>query len=113
MLQRHRAEAEVSLRELGRAVGLSAVFISDLERGARRPPPAPVIVKIAERLGVDPEPLLEASLRERDRVELTVDHDEASENRTTAALTLARVWDELDDATLGELTEFLEKRKRR
>lgn len=100
-----RTERKVSLRELATAIGKSPIYLSDIERGARRAPPIPVIFALASNLGVDPMPLLELSLKERDSVEIDV-HGEAPRKRE-AALSLARIWDELDEEGAEKLNETL------
>src|SRR5579875_3077375 len=110
LLQQMRARSRVSLRELGRAVGLSAVYLSDIEAGSRRPPAPATVRKIAQCLGVDPVPLLRASLAERNAIELPISRDEKS-MRLEAALALARTWDELDEEDLAEITRFLDEKR--
>jgi transcriptional regulator with XRE-family HTH domain len=106
LLQQRRVAARISLRDLGRYVGLSAVYISDIEGGSRRPPASSIIVKMAERLGVDPEPLLQASVAQRNTVELPLPKDDKSK-RVEAALALARKWDQLGDDDLDKITRIL------
>lgn len=107
LLQQTRVAARVSLRDLGRAVGLSAVYLSDIEGESRRPPTPDMVRKIARHLGVDPVPLLRAALAERDAIELPLSGSEKPK-RTEAALALARTWEELDDEDFAEIARLID-----
>lgn len=76
-LRRHRREAGKTLGDLARLLGVSIVYISDVERGNRRPLSNERILKIAEFLGVKPRYLIKAADRERGFIEY--DMAEASE----------------------------------
>lgn len=76
-LRRHRREAGKTLGDLARLLGVSIVYISDVERGNRRPLSNERILKIAEFLGVQPRHLIKAADRERGFIEY--DMAEASE----------------------------------
>ena len=76
-LRRHRREAGKTLGDLARLLGVSIVYISDVERGNRRPLSNERILKIAEFLGVKPRHLIKAADRERGFIEY--DMAEASE----------------------------------
>jgi len=118
LLQQTRVEAGVSLRELGRAVNLSAVYLSDIEGSNRKPPSPQLITKIADEitkiarskgkeLRIDPEPLLRAAMEERDAVEFTFEGEAAQEKRD-ALVALARRWDSADPEFFERVRQFLE-----
>jgi transcriptional regulator with XRE-family HTH domain len=70
LLKELRAGAGLSLGQLARQVGLSAAYLLDLERGARKPPPLKVVLILARALGADPYPLALQAARERGAVEI-------------------------------------------
>lgn len=106
LLQEIRVSKRISLRELSQKVKLSAAYLSDIERGLRKPPSIQLILKIAQALETDPEPLLRAALRERDVLELPLNQNFV---RTEAALALARRWEHLSEETLKTITALLEQ----
>jgi len=61
LLKTVREKHRFSLRELGQAVGKSASYLGELERGTRKPTPE-TLASIAEKLGHREELFLEAGL---------------------------------------------------
>ena len=59
LLRSVRLDAGVGLRELARLVGKSPGYISDVELENVPPPSEKVIIKIADALGADKNPLLQ------------------------------------------------------
>lgn len=55
---RLKTDPKFTLRQFATAVGISATFLSKVERGEFDPPSAENIIKMAERLGVDADELL-------------------------------------------------------
>lgn len=53
-----RADPSFTLRQFAATVGISATFLSKVERGEFDPPRAEHIIKMAELLGVDADELL-------------------------------------------------------
>jgi transcriptional regulator with XRE-family HTH domain len=109
LLHRARVAVRRSLRDVGQEVGLSAIYLSEIERGGRRPPATPYIMRLAAALNTDSAPLLEAAMNERDRVELSLE-DDSTPAKKELGLALARAWDDMDDAVAKKLKEFLEER---
>ncbi len=56
--ERVRTDPTFSLRQFAERVGISATFLSKVERGEFDPPKAENIIKMAELLGVDADELL-------------------------------------------------------
>ena len=56
--ERKRSNPAFSLRKFAKDVGISATFLSKIERGKFDPPKADRIITMAELLGVDPDELL-------------------------------------------------------
>ena len=61
LIRRLRKHNALSLEVLARQVGISASYLSRLERGLRQPPPVPLIGRLAEKLKVPPMTLLVAA----------------------------------------------------
>jgi transcriptional regulator with XRE-family HTH domain len=72
LLRKQRRKAEKTLGDIADLLGLSVVFVSDVERGNREPFTNDRIVKIAAYLNVDPTPLMEAADRERGFIEYDI-----------------------------------------
>ena len=60
-LRRTRQEAEKTLGDVARLLGVSVVYVSDVERGNRRPFSNERILKVARLLEADPAPLIAAA----------------------------------------------------
>ena len=72
LLRKLRRKADKSLGDVARLLGVSVVYLSDVERGNRKPFNNDRIVKIAEFLGEDPTPLMEAADLERGVIEYDI-----------------------------------------
>lgn len=76
IIRNARKEKKLTLDEVGKAVGWSAVYVHDVEKGNR---PATqdvaVIVKLSETLGLDAVELMECSISERNKVVLDLGID--------------------------------------
>lgn len=107
-IRRFREQANKSMRAMADAVGVSTVYISDIERGRRNPPQGEKLSKMADFLDIDIKDLQELAAKERRRVEL-----ELSENDgiiSDAALTLARRWDSITDEEASQILKILSRR---
>jgi transcriptional regulator with XRE-family HTH domain len=71
-LRRQRRKADKTLGDIARLLGVSIVFLSDVERGNRKPLSNERIFKIAQFLNEDPLPLMEAADRERGFIEYDI-----------------------------------------
>ena len=56
--ERKRSDPAFSLRKFAQKAGISATFLSKIERGEFDPPKADKIIRMAELLDVDPDELL-------------------------------------------------------
>ena len=72
LLRKQRRKADKTLGDVARLLGVSIVFLSDVERGNRAPLNADRILKAAAFLGQDSMPLLEAADRERGFIEYDI-----------------------------------------
>ncbi len=71
-LRRARLEAGKTLRHVAVELGLSIVYISDVERGNRRPFTNERILEIARYLKTDAAPLIAAGNQERGFIEYDI-----------------------------------------
>jgi transcriptional regulator with XRE-family HTH domain len=71
-LRRHRRKAGKTLGDLARLLGVSVVYVSDVERGNRRPLSNERILRVADFLDADPTPLIDMAARERGVIEYDI-----------------------------------------
>jgi transcriptional regulator with XRE-family HTH domain len=72
LLRRLRRKANRTLGDVARLLGVSVVYLSDVERGNRRPLSHERILKVAIYLEVDPAALMKAADRERGVIEYDI-----------------------------------------
>ena len=71
-LRKQRREAGRTLGDVAQLLGVSVVYVSDVERGNRRPFSNERIVEIAKFIGGDPAPLIAAADVERGVIEYDI-----------------------------------------
>lgn len=71
-LRKRRREAGKTLSDVAKVLGVSVVYVSDVERGNRRPLNNDSIVKVAKFLNTDAAPLIKAADRERGIIEYDI-----------------------------------------
>ena len=71
-LRRQRRDAEKTLGDVARLLGLSVVYVSDVERSNRRPFSNERILRIAEFIEADPAPLIAAADADRGVIEYDI-----------------------------------------
>ena len=104
-----REQANKSMRAMAEAVGVSVVYISDIERGRRNPPQGEKLSKLAEFLEMDIKDLEEMAAKERKRVGLEL--EDKGDIIADAALTLARRWDSITNEEASQILKILDKGK--
>src|SRR6185369_7080777 len=72
LLRKARRKADKTLGDIARLLGVSVVFLSDVERGNRKPLSNERILKITGFLDSDPAPLMEAADLERGFIEYDI-----------------------------------------
>ena len=72
VLRRTRQNSEKTLGGVAKLLGISVVYVSDIERGNRRPFSNERILKIAKFLKTDPAPLISAADVERGVIEYNI-----------------------------------------
>jgi transcriptional regulator with XRE-family HTH domain len=72
LLRRLRRKANRTLGDVARVLGVSVVYLSDVERGNRKPLSHERTLKVAAFLEIDPSELMEAADRERGFIEYDI-----------------------------------------
>lgn len=102
-LRRHRVAAGISLRAAARKLGISAVYLSEVERGVRRSLPPKYWPELQEIIPT----LTHADLDDRDQVSKPITFDVSARSPRTqrAAVALARRFSQgdLDHETLNKM----------
>ncbi len=102
-----RVEREVSLKTVADALGFTAAYISDIERGNRNPPVPEKVMLWARIIGEDPDEFVMLAARDRPSVELPIAGDPA---RGELAYMLARAWTEMTPDQERDLMAYLQKK---
>ena len=85
-LRRTRQSAEKTLGDVARLLGVSVVYVSDVERGNRRPFSNERILKVARLLNADPAPLIAAADVEKGVIEYEISDAKPLEARVVGDL---------------------------
>ena len=72
LLRKLRRKADKNLGDVARLLGVSVVYVSDVERGNRKPFANDRLIRIAQFLNEDPTALIEAADRERGFIEYDI-----------------------------------------
>jgi len=86
VLREFRREARKTLGDVARLLGVSTVYVSDVERGNRKPFARERTVQIARFLGKDPGPLLAAADQERGVIEYDITNADPFEAKVVGGL---------------------------
>jgi transcriptional regulator with XRE-family HTH domain len=112
-LKKARVAKRFTLREVGRYIGKSVSYLSDIEQDRKGPPDVETVRKIEEFLGMTDNPLVILASKLRNKV--PQDITQRIQRRPQLAELLTRT-DDLSDQDLEELicqaTLIPEKRKR-
>ena len=85
-LRRTRQQAERTLGDVARLLDVSVVYVSDVERGNRRPFSNERILKVARLLKADPAPLIAAADVEKGVIEYDISKAKPLEARVVGDL---------------------------
>jgi transcriptional regulator with XRE-family HTH domain len=72
LLRRLRRQADKTLGDVARKLGVSIPYLSDVERGNRKPFTTERLIQLAVFLEIDAAPLIEAADRERGIIEYDI-----------------------------------------
>ena len=101
--RRARIAKRMSLRELAERLGLSVIYVSDMETGRRMPPSQDIAREWASVLNIEPDDFVTKALRDKRVLELPIEGE--PEKKKEVAVMLARSWDTLTEAQQDELAE--------
>ena len=85
-LRKTRQKAKRTLGDVARMLGVSVVYVSDVERGNRRPFGNERILKVARFLEADPAPLIAAADVEKGVIEYAISKAKPLEARVVGDL---------------------------
>lgn len=105
-LRNLRIENKKTLKDLADELGVSVVYISDVERGRRSPLSDKKIQQIAPMLNTSATVLQNCADKDRNRVELSLDKNPLFSN---TALALARGWDTMTEEEAEQIMKILNK----
>ena len=108
-LRRNRREAGKTLGDVATLLGVSVVYISDVERGNRRALNSDRIVKIAKFLGVDAKLLIDAADIERGIIEYDITKAKPLEADVVGDLVGGLARGGVTDRQLRRIKRILEK----
>lgn len=107
-LRRMRRDAEKTLGDLARLLGVSVVYVSDVERGNRRPFGKERILAIGKFLKVDPGELLTIADRERGVIEYDISKASALEADVVGGLVTGLARGGVSDEQLQGIKRILD-----
>jgi len=103
-IRKAREEKEMSMGEIAKELGVSPVYISDIELGKRNiPSDKEMLHKLSKILGIPYEELLNASVNQRDRIELKI------KGKENLAFALARGWDAFEEKDIERIISAINK----
>jgi len=110
LLRKKRRKAGKTLGDLHRLLGISVVYLSDVERGNRKPLSNERILKIAEYFGQDATDLIEAADWERGVIEYDIKNARPLEADVVGGLVSGLARGGVSDEQLLTIQEILKKK---
>lgn len=107
-LRKIREERKLYLKNISEKMNWSVVYLSDIERGNRKPPAKKDIIKLSKILDINPSRLLNLADKEKGVIEL--DLKSLKRQHSETALCLARQIETFQDDDWEELNNFLKKK---
>lgn len=108
-IRKIREQLRKTLASVAADMGVSVVYLSDIERGRRSPPLGEKLQKLSASLQLNPQEVEEWAHKERQRVELNLNN--RTEVASNAAIMLARRWDSLSDDEASQILKILNREK--
>jgi transcriptional regulator with XRE-family HTH domain len=109
LLRKLRRKSDKTLGDVARMLGVSVVYLSDVERGNRKPFNNDRIVKIGEYLGEDAADLIEAADRERGFIEYDIRKASPLEADVVGGLVAGLARGGITDEQLHNIRNILQK----
>jgi transcriptional regulator with XRE-family HTH domain len=110
LLRKKRREAGKTLGDIARLLGISVVYLSDVERGNRKPLSNDRILKIAEFLEQDASTLIEAADWERGVIEYDIKKARPLEADVVGGLVSGLARGGISDEQLLNIQDILKKK---
>ncbi len=111
-LRKARHNAEKTLGDVATLLGVSVVYVSDVERGNRRPFNNERIIKVAKFVNADPTPLIAAATAERGVIEYDITKANPLEAAVVSDLFSGLARGGVSDDQLEQIKRILEDSKR-
>lgn len=109
LLRHARRNARKTLGAVASELGVSVVYVSDVERGNRKPFSKDRILKVAKFLGIDPAPLLQAASQERGFIEYDIAKAKPLEADVLTGLVTGLARGGISDDKLHRIQTILER----
>lgn len=110
VLRQYRRQAEKTLGDIARLLNVSTVYVSDVERGNRKPFARERILKIAHYLDNDPKPLLTAADNEKGVIEYEINDASPLEVEVVSGLVTGLARGGISKKQLLEIQDILKER---
>ena len=107
-LRKARQDAENTLGDVAKLLGVSVVYVSDVERGNRRPFSNERIIKIAKFVKTNPAPLIAAADVERGVIEYDITRAKPLEAAVVGDLVSGLARGGITDDQLQKIRNILE-----
>jgi transcriptional regulator with XRE-family HTH domain len=107
MLRELRQESGVTQQQLATVLGVTDVFISDVELSQRTPMSSEKSILVCKFFGVDPMPLLLASGKGRGRYDLAI--GTTSQEDLDVGAEIARAWYELSTKQIEQVGDYMKR----
>ena len=108
-LRKTRRNADKTLGNVAKLLGVSVVYVSDVERGNRRPFSNERIIKIASFVKTDPAPLIAAADVERGVIEYDISKAKPLEAAVVGGLVSGLARGGVTDDQLREMKKILKE----
>ena len=109
VLRTRRRQAGKTLGNLANLLGVSVVYLSDVERGNRKPLNKDRILKVAKFLRTDPTQLLEASAHDQGVIEYDIRNAPPLEANVVGGLVTGLARGGISDEQLHEIQRILKE----
>ena len=109
VLRKQRRQAGKTLGNLAEVLGISVVYLSDVERGNRKPLSNERIFKIAEFLKTDASPLIEAADWDRGFIEYDITKARPLEANVVGGLVTGLARGGITDEQLRDIQKILQE----
>lgn len=103
ILRKERKKVGKTLGEVAEVAGVKISYLSDVELSRRNPLKTPQIIKVAEMLGCDAQPLILAAAKQRGGVTIST----GDKQLNNVAVSLARSGERLGPERLAEIQRII------